>query len=189
MEGDYGGELRAEATAHGRIFTVKLLPCPAKRKIYLQFMFPRVAAHTLGHINRNIFRFSVGLRMFPVGIFVHVALVPAWRGWGLSSQGGEYRSGSKNAVCFGKRAADARQTSPRDTEVGARMAAASVRRQLKVGKQAERYRSKSKNAACFGKRDIFSQKQVRRSKKPCFCGPIPYQKISIIYRITEQPHP
>ena len=89
-------------------------------------MFPRVAAHTLGHINRNIFRFSVGLRMFPVGIFVHVALVPAWGGWGLSSQGGEYRSGSKNAVCFGKRAADVSQTSPKDTEVKARMASASV---------------------------------------------------------------
>ena len=91
-------------------------------------MFPRVAAHTLGHINRNIFRFSVGLRMFPVGIFVHVALVPAWGGWGLSSQGGEYRSGSKNGGYFGKRAADARQTSPRNTEVGARMASASVNR-------------------------------------------------------------
>ena len=90
-------------------------------------MFPRVAAHTLGHINRNIFRFSVGLRMFPVGIFVHVALVPAWGGWGLSSQGGEYRSGSKNGGYFGKRAADARQTSPRNTEVGARMAATSPR--------------------------------------------------------------
>ena len=51
-------------------------------------MFPRVAAHTLGHINRNIFRFSVGLRMFPVGIFVHVALVPAWRGWAIKSRRG-----------------------------------------------------------------------------------------------------
>jgi hypothetical protein len=29
---------------------------------------------------------------------------------------------------------------------------------------------------------IFSQKQVRRSKKPCFCGPIPYQKISIAFK-------
>ena len=128
MEGALGGGLRRQVTADGRIFTVKLLPCPAKRKIYLQFMFPRVAAHTLGHINRNIFRFSVGLRMFPVGIFVHVALVPAWGGWGLSSQGGEYRSGSKNGGYFGKRAADARQTSPRNTEVGARMASASVNR-------------------------------------------------------------
>ena len=89
-------------------------------------MFPRVAAHTLGHINRNIFRFSVGLRMFPVGIFVHVALVPAWGGWGLSSQGGEYRSRSKNAVCFGKATVEDRQASPRNTEVGARMAATSV---------------------------------------------------------------
>jgi hypothetical protein len=92
---------RRQVTAHGRIFTVKLLPCPAKRKIYLQFMFPRVAAHTLGHINRNIFRFSVGLRMFPVGIFVHVALVPAWRGWGYQVKEG-------------------------NTEVGARMPSASV---------------------------------------------------------------
>ena len=158
MEGDYGGRLRhmdeysrrdaclvmwneessrRQVTAHGRIFTVKLLPCPAKRKIYLQFMFPRVAAHTLGHINRNIFRFSVGLRMFPVGIFVHVALVPAWGGWGLSSQGGEYRSRSKNGVCFGKRATDARQTSSRDTEVKARMAATSVNGQQMQDKQAQ----------------------------------------------------
>ena len=137
----YGGGLmcglRRQVTAYGRIFTVKLLPCPAKRKIYLQFMFPRVAAHTLGHINRNIFRFSVGLRMFPVGIFVHVALVPAWGGWGLSSQGGEYRSGSKNGGYFGKRAAVARQTSPRDTEVGARMAATSVNREQLQDKQAQ----------------------------------------------------
>ena len=117
----YGGGLRRQVTAHGRIFTVKLLPCPAKRKIYLQFMFPRVAAHTLGHINRNIFRFSVGLRMFPVGIFVYVALVPAWGGWGLSSQGGEYRSRSKNGVCFGKadistqnRSAEARKLASAD---------------------------------------------------------------------------
>ena len=88
--------------AHVRIFIGKLLPFPAKRKIHMHFAFPRVAAHTLGHINRNIFRFSVGLRMFPVGIFVHVALVPAWGGWGLSSQGGEYRSGSKNADYFRK---------------------------------------------------------------------------------------
>ena len=100
-------------------------------------MFPRVAAHTLGHINRNIFRFSVGLRMFPVGIFVHVALVPAWGGWGLSSQGGEYRSGSKNGGYFGKPGAIARQTSPRDTEVGARMAATSVNGQQMQDKQAQ----------------------------------------------------
>ena len=39
--------------------------------------------------------------MFPVGIFVHVALVPAWGGRGLSSQGGEYRSRGKNAGYFG----------------------------------------------------------------------------------------
>ena len=51
-------------------------------------MFPRVATHTLGHINCNIFRFSVGLRMFPVGIFVHVALVPVWGGWIVKSRGG-----------------------------------------------------------------------------------------------------
>ena len=135
FEGDMG--IATHIAADGRIFTVKLLPCPAKRKIYLQFMFPRVAAHTLGHINRYIFRFSVGLRMFPVGIFVHVALVPAWGGWGLSSQGGEYRSGNKNGVCFGKRATDARQTSSRDTEVGARMASASVNGQQMQDKQAQ----------------------------------------------------
>ena len=77
---------------------------------------------------------------------------------GLSSQGGEYRSGSKNGGYFGKRAADARQTSPRNTEVGARMASASVNEVF------------------------FHIKQVRRSKKPCFCGPIPYQKISIAFK-------
>lgn len=45
---------------------------------------------------------------------------------GVSSQGGGYRSKSKNGVCFGKPGAIARQTSPRDTEVKARMASASV---------------------------------------------------------------
>jgi hypothetical protein len=75
-------------------------------------MFPRVAAHTLGHINRNIFRFSVGLRMFPVGIFVHVALVPAWGGWGYQVKEG-------------------------NTEVGARMPSASVNGQQMQDKQAQ----------------------------------------------------
>ena len=56
---------------------------------------------------------------------------------GLSSQGGEYRSGSKNAVCFGKRAADVSQTSPKDTEVKARMASASVNGQQMKDKQAQ----------------------------------------------------
>ena len=77
-------------------------------------MFPRVAAHTLGHINRNIFRSNCKTNK-PKG----------------------YRSRSKNGGYFGKRAADARQTSPRNTEVGARMAATSVNREQLQDKQAQ----------------------------------------------------